>query len=74
LPRAHHLLVYPDTATLRQVYSSYIGSALNGNNEVVIVFPFYETTDSVRRALNESKFGIDVKDKKTNIGLYSWVL
>jgi hypothetical protein len=58
---AHHLIVYPDTATLRQVYSSYIDTALNGNNETVIMFPFYETTDSVRRVLNESEFDIDVK-------------
>ena len=60
-PGAHHLIVYPDTATLRQVYSSYIDTALNDNNETVILFPFYETTDSVRRVLNESEFDIDVK-------------
>ena len=59
-PGAHHLIVYPDIATLRQVYSSYIDTALNNNNETVIMFPFYETTDGVRRALNESEFNIDV--------------
>jgi MEDS: MEthanogen/methylotroph, DcmR Sensory domain len=53
--RAHHLIVYPDLATLRNVYSYYISSALNGKNEVVIMLPFYETTDSVRRILGLSK-------------------
>jgi MEDS: MEthanogen/methylotroph, DcmR Sensory domain len=69
LPGAHHLLVYPDTATLRQVYSSYIDAALNGNNEVVIVFPFYETTDSARRPLNENEFVIDVKKQENQHSL-----
>src|SRR5687768_13436870 len=44
--RAHHLIVYPDLATLRNVYSYYINTALKGKNEVVIMLPFYETTDS----------------------------
>ena len=59
-PGAHHLIVYHNTATLRQVYSSYVDTALNANNETVILFPFYETADSVRRVLHESEFGIDV--------------
>jgi hypothetical protein len=42
-------------ATLRNVYSYYINTALNGKNEVVIMLPFYETTDSVRRILGQSK-------------------
>ena len=54
---------------MRQVYSFYIGTALSGNNEVVIVFPFYETTDSVRRVLGESEFGIDVKKQENQHSL-----
>lgn len=57
---AHHLIVYPDLITLRQVYSAYINTALNSNNETVIVFPFYENADAVKRALRESEFNIDV--------------
>jgi hypothetical protein len=30
-------------------------------NETVIVLPFFETTDTVRHALRESEFDIDVK-------------
>jgi hypothetical protein len=50
---AHHLIVYPDLNTLRKVYSYYINTALNDENESVIVLPFFETTDTVRRALRE---------------------
>jgi MEDS: MEthanogen/methylotroph, DcmR Sensory domain len=57
---AHHLIAYPDLATLRKVYSHYINAALNVKNETVIVLPFFETTDTVRRALRESEFDIDV--------------
>jgi hypothetical protein len=35
------------------------------------VFPFYETTDSVRRALDEYEFGIDVKKQENQ---HSFVL
>ena len=57
---AHYLIVYPDLATLRKVYSHYIDSALNEKNEAVIVLPFFETTDNVRRVLKQSEFDIDV--------------
>jgi len=57
---AHHLIVYPDLATLRNVYSHYINAALNVKNETVIVLPFFETTDTVRRALRQGELDIDV--------------
>ena len=57
---AHYLIVYPDMVTLRKVYSHYIDSALNEKNEAVIVLPFFETTDNVRRVLKQSEFDIDV--------------
>ena len=57
---AHHLIVYPDLNTVRKVYSHYINDALNVKNETVIVLPFFETTDTVRRTLRESEFDIDV--------------
>ena len=57
---AHHLIVYPDLDTLRKVYSHYINAALNAKNETVIVLPFFETTETVRRTLRQSEFDIDV--------------
>ena len=58
--RSHHLIVYPDLATLRNVYSHYINTALNEKNEAVIILPFFETTESARRILGQSD--IDVAD------------
>jgi hypothetical protein len=57
---AHHLLVYPNLTALRQVYSHYIDNALNSKNETVIVLPFFETADTVKKVLRESEFNIDV--------------
>jgi hypothetical protein len=34
---------------------------LNVKNETVIMLPFFETTDTVRRTLRESEFDIDVR-------------
>lgn len=57
---AHHLVLYPDLATLRKVYSHYINTALNEKNETVIILPFFETMENVRRILEQSEFDIDV--------------
>jgi hypothetical protein len=38
-------------------------------NDTVIVLPFFETTDTVRRTLRQSEFDIDVKNTK-NSGRY----
>jgi MEDS: MEthanogen/methylotroph, DcmR Sensory domain len=64
---AHHLIVYPNLATLRKVYSDYINNALNEKNETVIVLPFFETTDSVRRVLGEG--GMDVANHEKHHSL-----
>jgi hypothetical protein len=52
----HYMIIYPDLATLRKLYSKYIGKQIEENNEIVLINPFYETTDSVRQVLS----GIDV--------------
>lgn len=54
-------------ATLRNVYSYYINTALNGKNEVVIMLPFYETTDSVRRILGQSKVDASKHEKQHSL-------
>jgi predicted secreted protein len=56
---AHYMIIYPDLATLRDLYSNYIGKQIEDNNEIVLINPFYETTDSVRQVLsgiNVSKY------------------
>lgn len=49
----HYIIIYPSLHRLRELYSNYVLKKIEENNEIVIVNPFYETTDSVRRALSE---------------------
>ena len=50
---AHYMIIYQDLDTLRELYSNYVHKQIEENNEVVLVNPFYETTDSVREVLSE---------------------
>ncbi|MBV9666552.1 MAG: MEDS domain-containing protein [Nitrososphaeraceae archaeon] len=50
---SHLMIIYPDLDTLRELYSNYIHKQIEDNNEIVLVNPFYETADSVRRVLSE---------------------
>jgi hypothetical protein len=47
----HYLIVYPDLHILRELYSKYVQNQLKDNNEIILINPFYETTDSVRQIL-----------------------
>jgi hypothetical protein len=51
----HYMIVYPDLNTLREIYSHYIKFQLEENNEIVLIIPYYETTDSVRHILSQNK-------------------
>jgi len=61
VPIGHHYLVlYSELQKMREVYSTYVKRQLeNQPNSVIVILPFYETTNKVREAL-ESK-GIDVR-------------
>jgi hypothetical protein len=50
---AHYIIIYSDLDTLRKLYSSYIDKRIKENNEIVLINPFYETTNSVRHVLSE---------------------
>lgn len=60
------MIIYPDLSTLREFYSYYIHKQIQGDNnnnnndEVILINPFYETPDSVRRVLSEGHRAIDV--------------
>ncbi|MFL6348895.1 MAG: hypothetical protein ACJ72X_11440, partial [Nitrososphaeraceae archaeon] len=62
----HNMLIYPDKNALRDIYSSYCKSSLEYNNsnsasdEMVLLIPFYETVQGVKRTL-EKTGGIDVE-------------
>jgi hypothetical protein len=51
-PRGTHcLVVYPDLITLRTMYTHYTKIQLE-KNEIVLILPYYETTDMVRLFLS----------------------
>jgi hypothetical protein len=58
---AHFLIIYPELQTLREMYSHYTKSALFEGDEIVVILPFYETADTVRRILSENGANIDVR-------------
>lgn len=43
----HYLMVYPDLVTLRAIYLQYTKIQLEYNNEIVLILPYYETSDTV---------------------------
>ena len=51
---AHYIIVYHDLMTLRQIYAGYIKTQLEDNNELVLILPYYETTETVRSVLSEN--------------------
>jgi hypothetical protein len=53
------MIIYPDLPTLREFYSCYIKNQIEDNNEIVLLAPFYETSDSVRQTLLEGNTAID---------------
>jgi hypothetical protein len=58
----HYLVVYPDMNTLRRIYSYYTKMQLEDNNEIVLIVPYYETTEMVRSVLSGEN-----KNNKRNI-------
>jgi MEDS: MEthanogen/methylotroph, DcmR Sensory domain len=57
---AHYLIIYPDLVTLRELYSNYTQRQIKDNNEIVLITPFYETTNSVRQVLSQYNHGVDL--------------
>jgi hypothetical protein len=53
----HCVVVYPDIECFREVYSEYTRIRIEEEDEIVMLFPFYETTDSMRKVLRRK--GID---------------
>ena len=62
----HHILVYPDIESIREIYVAFAKAQL-ANNAIVVIFPHYEKTDDVRDALYEA--GIDVRECEKNCSL-----
>ena len=56
----HYLIVYPNLHALRKFYTHCIKQQIKEKNDIVLINPFYETTDSVRKKLSDDNVGIDV--------------
>jgi Cft2 family RNA processing exonuclease len=54
---AHYLLIYSELRMLREIYSRYVKTQLEKNNEIVLILPHHETADNVRKVLSEGFFG-----------------
>ena len=69
---SHSILVYPNIETLRETYTRYVKMQLEDNNEIVLILPYYETANNVRKILSEGFVnniadGDDaINDTKTN--------
>ena len=61
---AHYIIIYHDMMTLRRIYSGYIKAQLE-DNEIVLILPYYETTEMVRGILsgeNDNSIGSSIID------------
>ena len=56
----HYMITYPNLTTLRELYSNFTHKQIKDNNELVLINPFYETTDSVRQVLSHCDHNMDV--------------
>jgi hypothetical protein len=59
----HAMLVYSSMDEFREIYSRYCKTAIEENNELVLLIPHYETTKSVRETLKKeidvAKYEVD---------------
>ena len=60
----HHIIIYPNIFTLRELYSNYTIKQIEENNEVVLIYPFYETIDSVRQIIYKSGLNVSKYEKE----------
>jgi hypothetical protein len=45
------LMIYPGLMTIRRAYVQYAKKLLEDNNAIVLILPYYETTEMVRLVL-----------------------
>jgi hypothetical protein len=61
-------MIYPDLMTLRGVYSHYTKMQLEHNNEIVLILPYYETTEMVRLMLSREKIYSESENGNNPLG------
>jgi len=50
----HVIVIHPHISTLSKAYSHYAKTQLVNNNETVLLLPYYEATDAVKKNISES--------------------
>jgi hypothetical protein len=58
------MVIYPNLDTLRMLYPRYIQKQIEGNNEIVLVSPFYETAASARLLISQANPDMDVPKRE----------
>ena len=59
----HYLILYSNLELMRKVYSKYVkGQMENAPNSVIVLLPYYDSTDKVREVLES--LGITVKENE----------
>jgi hypothetical protein len=59
----HYLILYSSLDMMRKVYSKYVkGQIENAPNSVILLLPYYDSTDKVREVLDS--MGINVKENE----------
>jgi hypothetical protein len=58
----HCIFVYPDLNTLREILLRYTKVQLKDENQIVLILPYYESTDMIRQILS-------AEDKHKNVGI-----
>jgi hypothetical protein len=64
---AHYIMIYPDLSTQRELYSGYIQKQIEENNEIMLINPFYETTESVRQILSKNGVNVSKYEKEKEV-------
>ena len=64
---SHYIIIYQDLSTLREMYSNYVKKRIEENNEIVLINPFYETTDSVRQILFMNGINVSKYEKEKRL-------
>ncbi|HJT47813.1 MAG TPA: hypothetical protein VJ729_06485 [Nitrososphaeraceae archaeon] len=60
---AHHLIVYRNQRTLRELYTRYVKTQLEQENKTVLILPHYETADNLRNLLLDDSLAADMVKK-----------
>jgi hypothetical protein len=62
----HNMLIYPDLATYRKIYSESAKQALD-NNEIVLLITTYDSFDRIKDSLTQAGISVNNETKEGNL-------